>query len=175
MIDFENQNKESSEVYLSKEKTFSLSSKEIVELKQLACYNHRQRVRFCSHSSSQEPVHEMFIVHPKGAYVRPHKHISKAESMLVIDGEVDYVIFNEEGGIKKVVPMGDYQSGKCFYQSTRTELYHSLLIQSDWLVFVEVTKGPFERKDTVFAQWSPEESDNESIQEFTSHLMSYIK
>ena len=48
----------------------------------------------------------MFIVHPKGTYVRPHKHIKKAESMIVLKGKVDYLIFNENGEVVGIIPMG---------------------------------------------------------------------
>ena len=45
----------------------------------------------------------MFIVHPKGAYVRPHKHLDRIESMLVIDGEVDYIMFDDNGKIDNAI------------------------------------------------------------------------
>jgi|SanBayMetagenome_1026888.scaffolds.fasta_scaffold00198_5 cupin fold WbuC family metalloprotein len=174
MIDFSRQQKESSEVYLSTQEAFSLSPIDIQELKQIAHINPRRRVRFCTHSSSQETVHEMFIVHPQGAYVRPHKHLKKAESMLVIEGEVNYIIFDNCGNVEDIIDLGDYQSGKSFYQSIRTDLYHSLLIRSEWVVFLEVTKGPFEREDTVFAEWSPEDSDIKSIHQFSNNLMRLV-
>jgi len=170
MINFENQNKESHEVYLSTEKTISLSSEEILKIKQLAYNNSRKRIRFCSHSSPDEYVHEMFIVHPEGAYIRPHMHKNKSESMLVLEGEVDYIIFDNSGNINDVIPMGHYPSGKCFYQSIRTDLYHTLLIRSEWLVFLEITKGPFKKEDTVMATWSPHEKDIQEVQQYINNL-----
>ena len=170
MIDFENQNKESPEVYLSTEKTISLSSKEIQKIKQLAFNEPRKRVRFCSHSSPDESVHEMFIVHPEGAYIRPHMHKNKIESMLVLEGEVEYIIFDNSGNINNVIPLGNYHSGKCFYQSIRTNLYHTLLIRSEWLVFLEITKGPFKKEDTVMATWSPHEKDKQEVKQYISKL-----
>ena len=170
MIDFSRQNIESEEVYLAAENSFSLDKRSIINLIKLAQGTLRNRVRFCSHLSSQESVHEMFIVHPKGAYVRPHKHLNKAESMLVLQGEVDYVIFEETGTVKDVISLGDYQSGKPFYNSIRTELFHTLLIRSEWLVFLEVTKGPFNREDTVMADWSPEERDIQKVSQFIKKM-----
>ena len=119
MFDFSVQNKQSDEVYHSKEDFFSLDKTDINRLIYLAKETKRRRVRFCSHSNYQNLVHEMFIVHPKGAYVRPHKHINKSESMVVIQGLTNYVTFNDTGVIKEIISLGDYRSGKPFYQNKR--------------------------------------------------------
>ena len=170
MIDFHLQKKESDEVYLSKQTPVALDKTDIERLVNLAAKNIRQRVRFCSHSIPLEPVHEMFIVHPKGAYVRPHKHLNKSESMLVLEGEVDYVIFEEYGTVENVISMGDYLSGNPFYHSICPELFHMLLIRSEWLVFLEITKGPFIKEDTIMADWSPEEADELSVKKYLENL-----
>jgi cupin fold WbuC family metalloprotein len=158
-LNYSLQKKESDEVYNSNENYFSLDKIDIDKLIQLAKSNERQRVRFCTHSNHQELVHQMFIVHPKGAYVRPHKHVHKSESMFVIDGIADYLTFSNSGSINKIISLGDYRSGKAFYQNTAEDMFHTLVIQSEWLVFFEITKGPFNKKDTIFAKWSPVEKD----------------
>ena len=101
-MNFSTQNKKNSEVYHSKENFFSLSKEDISMLISLAKNTTRGRIRYCSHSSDQEALHEMFIVHPKNAYVRPHKHINKIESMLIIEGEVDYITYETGGSINKI-------------------------------------------------------------------------
>ncbi len=171
---FNQKNRKNSEVYISNQKIFSLNNKDINELINKAKLTSRNRVRFCSHSSTDEIVHEMFIVHPKGAYVRPHKHLNKIESMIILDGEADYVLFDEIGGVQEIIPMGDYQSDKSFYQSTRSEQFHSLIIHSKWLIFLEVTQGPFNSEDTIFAEWSPIESEKEKIIEFMKKVKKII-
>ena len=163
---FNQENRKNSEVYISNQGLFSLKNKDIDELINKAKLTPRNRVRFCSHHSTDEMVHEMFIVHPRGAYVRPHKHLNRSESIIIIEGEADYVVFDDEGNAKENIPMGDYKSGKSFYQSTRVGAFHSLVIHSEWLVFLEITQGPFNRKDTVFADWSPIEGEKEEIVKF---------
>ena len=116
-MNFSTQNKKNSEVYHSKENFFSLSKEDISTLISLAKDTTRGRVRFCSHSSDQEALHEMFIVHPRGAYVRPHKHLNKSESLIIIEGEADYVVFDDEGNAKENIPMSDYQFG--IYEKAR--------------------------------------------------------
>jgi len=169
-MDFLTQYKKNSEVYHSKENFFSLSKEDINRLISLAKNTTRGRVRYCSHSSGQESLHEMFIVHPKGAYVRPHKHLEKIESMLVIDGEVDYVMFDNDGNVDNVVKMGNYESKKSFYQTIRKDKFHTLVIKSEWLVFLEITNGPFDKENTVYAEWSPKESDTLSVEVFLNKI-----
>ena len=169
-MDFLTQYKKNSEVYHSKEDFFSLSKEDINRLISLAKNTTRGRVRYCSHSSGQESLHEMFIVHPKGAYVRPHKHIDKIESMLVIDGEVDYIMFDNDGNVDNVVKMGNYESKKSFYQTIRKDKFHTLVIKSEWLVFLEITNGPFDKENTVYAEWSPKESDTLSVEVFLNKI-----
>ncbi|MBT7556286.1 WbuC family cupin fold metalloprotein [Candidatus Woesearchaeota archaeon] len=175
MMLFDQRNRKSSEVYVSGQSLFSINNKDINELINKAKLTSRNRVRFCSHRSTDEIVHEMFIVHPKDAYVRPHKHLNKSESMVVIEGEADYVTFDDKGCIQENTPMGDYKSGKSFYQSTRVDMFHSLVIHSKWLVFLEITQGPFNRKDTVFADWSPTEDEEERIIEFMEKVKKGVK
>ena len=116
----------------------------------------------------------MFIVHPKGAYVRPHKHINKIESMLVIDGEVDYIMFDDNGKVDNIVKMGDFDTKKPFYQTIRKDKFHTLIIQSEWLVFLEVTQGPFKKEDTIFADWSPIDGEKEEVIEFMEKVKKSI-
>ena len=169
-MDFSTQNKISSEVYHSKEKVFSLTKVDIDNLISLAKKTSRNRIRYCAHSSGDDALHEMFIVHPKGAYVRPHLHIDKIESMLILDGEVDYVMFDYDGNINSIIKMGDFKSNKSFYQTIRKEQFHSLIIKSEWLVFLEITNGPFDKNDTIFAEWSPLENEKEKINLFMNKI-----
>ena len=169
-MNFSTQNQKNLEVYHSKKSVFKLDKKDISSLIELAKKNPRKRVRFCSHSSSNDSIHEMFIIHPRGAYIRPHKHLNKIESMLIIDGEVDYVIFDEEGKIKNIVCMGSFESKKPFYHTIRKDTFHTLLIKSEWLVFLEITQGPFNEKDTIYAEWSPNDNQSGKINKYLSEL-----
>jgi cupin fold WbuC family metalloprotein len=99
----------------------------------------------------------MLIVHGRDCYVRPHKHLAKSEAFHVIQGVVDIVLLDEAGKVVEVIKMGDYASGRKFYYRLADPLYHTLLIRSDWLIFHEITNGPFKREDTIFAPWAPEE------------------
>jgi len=146
--------KESAEVlYRDGDKVVTKGNLE--ELKTLAKQNPRQRVRLCTHNSPADKLHEMFIVHMRHCYIRPHKHISKAESLLILEGEVDVILFNDDGSIKQVVSMGSPDTGQVFYHRLSLPIYHMLIIRTEFLVFQENTEGPFLRNNTVFPDWAP--------------------
>lgn len=130
-----------------------------------------KRIRLCAHSDVEDALHEMLIVLSKETYIRPAKHLGKAESLLVIEGVADAVFFDEQGEIERVLPLGDYHSGRRFYYRISEPVYHTLLIRSDTLVFHEATRGPFRPEDTVFSPWSPPEDDPARAREYM-HLLS---
>ncbi|EMG12981.1 hypothetical protein LEP1GSC151_1663 [Leptospira interrogans serovar Grippotyphosa str. LT2186] len=55
--------------------------------------------------------------------------------MMILEGEVDFVTFNDNGEIENTMSMGAYHTGKIFYDSMRSSTYHTLMIRSEWLVF----------------------------------------
>jgi cupin fold WbuC family metalloprotein len=163
------------EVLVSKDKFIKLDREYIHLLKKKAAENTRKRIRICIHRNDREMLQEMFIIHMKGAYVRPHKHLKKSESLHVIEGMADIVFFDEKGKIMKVLQMGDNASGKVFYYKIDKPTYHSMIIKSKYLVFHEVTKGPFQRSETVFAPWSPDGSNKNEVCKYIDDLKKKIK
>jgi cupin fold WbuC family metalloprotein len=146
------------EVLYATDPIVRLTQGDVAELIKLADRNPRKRIRICAHRDVGDKLHEMLIVHVRDTYVRPHKHPGKSESFHLIKGEVDVVVFDEAGLVTNVIRMGDYASGKTFYYRMTDPCYHTLLIQSDVIVFHETTNGPFQRSETVFAPWAPEEA-----------------
>ncbi|WP_078130243.1 WbuC family cupin fold metalloprotein [Leptospira alexanderi] len=175
MVNYSLQTKVSEEVYHSTESLLGIQKGDIQKLIEIAKKTKRQRARICSHFNRDEQLQEMFIVHPKGAYVRPHKHLGKPESMMILEGEVDFITFDDNGNIENAMNMGAYHTGKIFYDSMRSSVYHTLLIRSEWLVFLEITKGPFRKEDTIFAPWSPEENDTKNVCEFMNKIDQRLK
>lgn len=161
---------ESPEVLYTDEEIVSVSQSNIDYLVTQSTFNDRKRIRLCTHSNVDDQLHEMIIVHTYGTYVRPHKHIGKPESFHVIKGAVDVIVFDDGGGIRKVIRLGAYSTGLAFYYRVSVPLYHTMLIRSDVLVFHEITRGPFVRTDTVFAPWSPPEDDLSECARFMARL-----
>ena len=92
----------------------------------------------------------MLIVHERDAWIPPHKHVGKDESIHVIEGSAMLIGFSESGKTESAVRIG---AGGAVYTRIPSNFYHTLLIDSDWLVFHEATTGPFDRSRTKVAPW----------------------
>jgi cupin fold WbuC family metalloprotein len=165
---------ESPEVRYATDAVVVVGAADVARLKAEAEQNERRRIRLCAHAGVDDRLHEMIIVHTNDTYVRPHKHVGKSESFHVIEGEVDVVLFDDEGGVTDVIPMGTAASGRAFFYRIATPIFHTLLIRSNVLVFHETTGGPFRRTDTVFAPWAPEDGDASAVRTFLDGVESRI-
>jgi len=145
------------------------------DLKDRAKQNKRKRVRICSHIDVDDIVHEMLIVHARDTYVRPHKHIGKSESFHIVEGTANVIIFTDKGGIRDIVGLGESTSEKNFYFRINQSYYHTLQIISEYLIFHETTSGPFNRSDTVFPTWAPQECEAEAVETFMQKLSNEIR
>jgi len=109
-------------------------------------------------------------VHHREAYVRPHRHSGKPESFHLIEGTAQAVIFEDDGQIRDVLEMAPYGQGKLCYYRMPDEVFHTILITSDWLVFHETTAGPFDPTRTAFPDWAPDGSDAGAAQAYMAKL-----
>ena len=119
----------------------------------------RGRARLCAHPSPADLLHEMLICLARGTYVRPHRHAGKSESFHVIEGELDVVLFRDDGAVREVIAMGPYPSGKVFFYRLAEPCFHTVLVNTPHVLLHETTNGPFDPADTEFAPWAPAEGD----------------
>jgi cupin fold WbuC family metalloprotein len=162
------------EVFYLNSDFVTLNRKQIDELEAISSKTPRRRARICTHKDQNDILQEMFIVHYKDTYVRPHSHQNKIESFHVLSGEADIFIFNPEGKITTIVELGDYNSGKNFYYRINPNIIHCLLIKSDVFIFHESTLGPFTPSETTFPDWSPTGHDEKENHNFMEKLRTKI-
>ena len=160
----------SPEVFHTRGGVETFSRQDVADLRNEALKTQRRRARLCAHADATATLHEMLIVHPRDAYVRPHLHRGKDESLVVIEGAVLFVHFDQDGKPTAAHHLAAAPSSHPFYLRTPTDTYHTLLIQSDWLTFLEITTGPFDRSGTIFAPWSPQDDDAASVQTYITEL-----
>ena len=166
--------KESEEVYRAHGPLTRVAVDDIVFLKAQAAKNERRRVRLCAHPGNVDPLHEMLIIHVRNTYVPPHKHVNKSESFHIIEGALSVFLFDDHGSVKEIIRMGEVASGRVFYYRLSSSLYHSVLPESEFVVFHEVTNGPFNRSDMVIAPWAPADEDYGAQERFTDSLLNNI-
>lgn len=163
-------------IFITKGDFVTWGRAEVNFLKKEAFKTPRRRARLCAHKRNSDKVHEMLIVLAKGSYIRPHKHRAKVESFHLIEGRVDVVLFDRSGNPQKVIRMGSAASGRVFYYRFTDNSFHTLIIRSSTAVFHETTNGPFVPSlSTLFARWSPDESDPDAVRTYQRHLEKKIK
>ena len=131
---------------------------EVALLKREAATTPRRRCRLCAHPDPGAADHAMLIAMRGEGYVRPHRHLGRSETLTVIEGEADAVLFDEAGTVREVVRMAPYPAGRFFYRMPE-RVFHGLVFRSPWFVFLETTRGPFDPSDSEPAPWAPAESD----------------
>jgi cupin fold WbuC family metalloprotein len=116
-----------------------------------------KRARFCLHGSPEDALHEMVIIFHRDTVVRPHRHIDKSESFHLIFGELDILLFDEQGKPTRAVRMGDINSGKTQIYRLSGPIWHSVIVRSEYAAIHEITNGPFRPSEGDFADWAPAE------------------
>lgn len=156
----------SPEAYQAENQIKKFGQDSIEFLKKAILKSNRNRSRICSHPSTDEELHEMFVIYGKDTYVRPNKHFGKDESIFVLEGSCDVCFFSDTGDIIKKISLGEEKSGLPYYCRIPKEIFHTVVINSEFLVLFEATSGPFDPLDTFYANWSPEETDFQGISRF---------
>lgn len=157
------------EVFYSELPIVAAGAEDLAFLKDRARRNPRLRSRLCTHPDPAADVHEMLIVHHRDVYVRPHRHVGRAESFHLIEGEALVVLFAPDGAIERVIAVGA-GGERPFYYRMPAAVTHSFVIESEWLVFHETTSGPFDPSATTFAAWAPDGNEPASAAAYLADL-----
>lgn len=128
-------------------------------LKERAATSPRRRCRLCFHATQDALQQEMLIVMHRNSYVSPHRHRERAETLTVIEGACDAILFDDAGRVTDTVAMSPVADGGSFFYRMPAGVFHTQIFRSEWLVFLETTVGPFDRTTTEMADWAPPETD----------------
>lgn len=154
--------------FFCKEEVVSLNRNIMDELKRIAITEQRD-VRISMHQSPESGLHNMIILQQKGTYVRPHKHLIKAETYQLIEGTQSVFVFDEAGKVIKRCDMSLEDHFLCRFEK---EYYHMSVPTSDFVIFHESKTGPFIREgDSIFAPWAPPGDQKEPVKIFLDNLM----
>jgi len=110
--------------------------------------------RVCCHSQDSSKMQEMFLSFNQGITFPMMKHLDKSESLLILSGDLDYLIYSEVGEVIATIPMTGFQTynnsnPKPFYIYINRNTYHSPLVKSETFLAKETTSGPFLPNQTV--------------------------
>jgi cupin fold WbuC family metalloprotein len=163
--------RKSPEVFLAEGPISEVGQSELDTLKAAVKATPKGRARINAHPDGDDSLHEMIIAIEPSSYIRPHKHPGKSEAFHIIEGEVDIVVFKDDGQIDRIVPLGAPGSGRSFYYRMSKPFFHTLIIRSDILIVHEITNGPFRPEGTIFADFAPKDSDTEKADAFQTNLV----
>ena len=161
----------SPEVFLAEGPICEVGAAEIDILKAAVKASAKGRARINAHPDGEDALHEMIIAIDASSYIRPHKHPGKSEAFHIIEGEVDIVVFKDNGEIDCVVPLGAPGSGRSFYYRMSKPFFHTLVIRSNVLIVHEITNGPFRPEATVYADFAPEDSESQNTAAYQVDLV----
>src|SRR5262249_49182141 len=150
----------SAEVLVASGGVVQVTAADLGAITERAIRSPRKRARLCAHPDAADPLHEMLICLARGTYVRPHRHAGKSESFHVIAGDLDVVVFRDDGAPRDVTRRGPSPSGRAFFYRLSDPCFHTVLVNTEHVLFHETTNGPFDPADTELAPWAPAEGDH---------------
>jgi cupin fold WbuC family metalloprotein len=161
----------SPEVFLAEGPISAIGESELNALRAAVKASAKRRARINTHPDGEDALHEMIIAIDPSSYIRPHKHPGKSEAFHIVEGEVDIVVFKDDGEIDQIVPLGAPGSGRSFYYRMSKPFFHTLIIRSDVLIVHEITNGPFRPQGTIFAGFAPDDSEAEEAAAYQADLV----
>lgn len=153
--------------FFFQDKLMGVDQKMIDELRRVAI-TEKKNARLCIHTAPDDDLHTMIICQHKGTYIRPHKHVSKSESIHLIEGKLTSVVFDDAGNVLKKVNM---TPNTVFVVRTGKNYYHTYIPTSKYVIYHESKPGPFVREgDSIIAPWSLDET-SENVVHFINPLI----
>ncbi|MGP1397571.1 MAG: WbuC family cupin fold metalloprotein [Inquilinaceae bacterium] len=147
------------EVYYA-EDPFAVAGDDAVRLlKRIAPTTPRRRCRICFHPDPRAVAQEMLIAMHASSYVPPHRHLDKTETLTVLEGAATTLLFDEAGRVTERLAMGAYGVGRAFFYRMPARVFHALMFETEWLIYLETTTGPFDPELSESAAWAPPETD----------------
>ena len=172
-----NTKKENDSVLIAKDNIIEISYNVINKLKKIAQENDSNKSRLLLHKNKNETLHEMLIVHnslpPESfKYNHPHKNVNTPKSWQILEGEVVFVVFNDDGKIIGYSILASNSDNQSFMLRLNEACYHTLIPITDVVVYIETLLGPFAGR--VDAPWAPKEEENILAQEYVSNICNLL-
>lgn len=131
----------------------------------------RLRMNHNFHTGPADNPHRFLNVLMEGTYIRPHRHLDppKAESFLVLEGQVTIFLFDDDGRVTSRQPLGPPHSPIGI--DLPPGVWHTLAVMTPHAVCYEVKPGPYAPlSDKEFAPWAPKEDDS-AASEYLARLL----
>ncbi len=154
------------EAIFNKDEVITVSAETVEDLKRRALQASRGRFRLCLHRSHDDAIQEMVIACRRGTYLRPHRSRSgRDKSYHVVDGELAFFLFDDDGHVSRRIDLGSPGSSKPFHVRYAAGVWHMPVVLSEAVVYFEFNAGPYhEGIDPEYAPWSLTEDDDRAAE-----------
>lgn len=120
----------------------------------------RKRHGYCFHQNPDVDLHDIIICYDSTSYIPPNKHIGKAESLLVIEGEIDFFLFNDNGQAYDYRRLSACNTSYPFYLRVPPNTWHGLrAVGTKPCIIKETIAGPCDAATLQWASFAPSEAD----------------
>ncbi len=125
----------------------------------------RLRLHHNFHRTLDENPNRLLNVLLPGSYITPHRHLHppKPESFLVLDGLIEFFIFDDDGAVTGRHTLGPLAEtgATALGIDLAPGVWHTLFAATPRAVCYEVKPGPYSPiDDKEFAPWAPREGDD---------------
>ena len=127
------------------------------QVKEEARKSPRLLARLLMHLSHDDPVQEMLIALCRDCVVAPNRAIGRSESLLVVEGDVLLIVFDEDGRVVEQVEMGPPGGDKAFLYRFSSTTWHTMVPLTEIVVVHEALQGPFDQSSDPQPDWIPED------------------
>jgi cupin fold WbuC family metalloprotein len=159
-----------SEAEFNLEEYRSVGKRDVAYLKNMALASPRNRYRLCLHSDQNCPTQEMIICLKGFCYFQPHLHPgNRSESYHIIEGLLDVYLLSEMGEVIETIRLGAPGTAaagsedRALMYRLSAPIYHLLISRSEWLIYHEVTTGPWNSEAIRYAPFAPSEDKWEDV------------
>jgi len=157
--------------YFSQNQLVKIDAALIDEIRDMALET-RENVRLSLHNGPDAAFHEMIIFQHRDKYYRPKKHVGKAKSFHMIEGEMAVFAFDETGNVLDACKLGG-NSG--FLYRVEANVFHTDIPLTDYVIHHESTLGPFlGEDDRVYGPWSPDGTSKEDYLAYRDQLVASL-
>jgi len=135
---------------------------ELNNLANSAANSERRRLHLNVHDSLDASVQRLFIATEPDTYMRPHRHPEphKWEFLTVLTGEIDLLIFDDEGNLtqREILSQTDVRAVEI-----PPNIWHAYVCKGSKTIVLEIKEGAYTpTKAEDFAPWTPAENSIEA-------------
>lgn len=132
-----------------------------------------KNLRVCLHNGPEADFHEMVILEGRDKYYRPHRHLTKGESCHIIEGELAFFVFKDDGSVAQQFRISDGENLIC---RADVNQWHVVIPITEYIIYHEAKPGPFlGNDDSIYPDWAPDGSDVQSAFKYMQELLDSIR